>query len=111
MIHFLISPASNDQIRDMLEAYTNTIKIAVDVRKGSLAGGGEMHADCEKVLIDNGSEQNDIWGANWYPGEKKVAYEALINIRPRDGNPRLVIQNEDIRIRVKEIVLTLMGAV
>jgi hypothetical protein len=110
MIHFLSSPATQHQFHDMLEVYTDMIKVAVDIRKGILAGGGEMHADCEKVLIDYGSEQSDIWGANWYPNEKKVAYEALINIRPRDGNPRMVIQDEEIRSKVREIVLTLMGA-
>jgi hypothetical protein len=109
MIHFLSSPATQEQFRDMLEVYTDMIKVAVDVRKGTLAGGGEMHADCEKVLIENGSEQMDIWGADWYPNEKKVAYEALINIRPRDGNPRMVIQDEEIRSKVREIVLTMMG--
>ena len=67
MIHFLSSPATQDQFRDMQEVYTDMIKVAVDVRKGTLAGGGEMHADCEKVLIDNGSEQSDIWGSSKAP--------------------------------------------
>jgi hypothetical protein len=55
----------------------------VDIRRNILAGGGEMHADCEQHLLENGSEQDDIWGANWYPAEQRIEYEALINISPR----------------------------
>lgn len=104
MIHLLSAPASSDQVKEMLEVYPDVIKVAVDIRQGNLAGGGEMHADCEKALTENGSEQMDIWGANWYPLEKRVAFEALINIRPRDGNNRMVIQNDDIRAKVKSVV-------
>jgi len=53
----------------MLQAYESMIKIAVDIRRRVLAGGGEMDSDCEAVLLDDGSEQDDLWGANWYPAE------------------------------------------
>jgi hypothetical protein len=103
MIHFLQDAASKKQIDEMLEVYPDVIKVAVDIRLGTLTGGGEMHADCESVLLENGSEQMDIWGANWYPVERRTAFEALINIRPRDGNPRMVIQNEEIRRKVLQL--------
>ena len=111
MICLLIQKAAPQQINDMLEIYPRLIKIAVDIRQKVLAGGGEMHADCERVLLDNGSEQDDIWGANWYPGEQRVEYEALINIRPRLGNRSIVIQSEEIRQAVKAITLDILGGV
>ena len=43
------------------------LKLAVDIERGILAGGGELHADCEAVLLGNGSKQVDIGGADWYP--------------------------------------------
>jgi hypothetical protein len=74
-----------------------------------LAGGGEMHADCEQVLIEHGSEQEDIWGANWYPDEQRIEYEALINIRPSQGNRSMVIQSEELRQKVKVVVISILG--
>jgi hypothetical protein len=45
----------------MLEELETYIKLAVDVERNILAGGGEYHADCEEVLLENGSRQEDIW--------------------------------------------------
>ena len=63
-----------------------------------------MHADCEAVLLENGSRQEDIWGANWDPEAKTVQFEALINIRPRDNNRSMEIQDPQICSQVKRIV-------
>jgi len=41
----------------MLEALGTYIKLAVDVVRGIFAGGGEYHADCEAVLLEDGSVQ------------------------------------------------------
>jgi len=84
----------------MLEEYASMIKIVVDIRRQIVCGGGEMYADCEAILLENGSEQDDLWGANWYPDEKRIAFESLINIRPRLGNRSILIQDENIRAQV-----------
>lgn len=111
MIYLLNQNATPQQIRDMLEVYPRLIKIAVDIRQKILVGGGEMNADCESILIDHGSEQDDIWGANWYPFEQRVEYEALINIRPRLGNRSMIIQSEEIRQIIKDITMAILGGV
>ena len=51
----------------MLEAQGGYIKLAVGIAQGMVVGGGEYHADCEEVLLAQGSRQEDIWGADWYP--------------------------------------------
>jgi len=51
----------------MLEVHNFYIKMAVDIEQGILAGGSELHADCEAVLLDDGSRQESIWGASWTP--------------------------------------------
>jgi hypothetical protein len=81
MIHILRSKATAELISDMLKEYESMIKIVVDTRR-VLAGGGEMNADCESALLDDGSEQDDLWGANWYPAEQEIVFESLINIAP-----------------------------
>ncbi|NCO37311.1 MAG: hypothetical protein COZ06_07120 [Armatimonadetes bacterium CG_4_10_14_3_um_filter_66_18] len=93
-----------EQMAEMLEALGNYAKLAVDVRRRLVAGGGEMHADCEAVLLDAGSRQEDVWGADWKPHSQEVAFESLINIRPRQGNMSMVIQDRDLRATIEQIV-------
>ena len=87
------------------------IKVAVDVRRRSLAGGGAMHSDCEAALLDEGSEQDDVWGANWFPNEQRIAFESLINIRPRAGNRSIIIQDEALRRVVEDVTRERLGGV
>jgi len=111
VIHLLDRPATPRQVQDMLEVYPILVKIVVDIRRRLLAGGGEMHADCEALLLADGSEQDDLWGANWYPSEQRIEFESLINIRPRLGNRSILIQNDDIRRQVAAITRDLLGGV
>ena len=111
MITILKEKANPGQIQAMLEEYGSMIKIVVDIRRGVLAGGGEMHADCEGLLLEDGSEQDDLWGANWYPEDQRIEFEALINIRPRLGNRSIVIQSEDVRRSVEDISRHILGGV
>ena len=111
MIYILRDKASPEELTDMLKAYENMIKIVVDIRRRVLAGGGEMHSDCESVLLDDGSEQDDLWGANWFPAEQRIAFESLINIRPRLGNRNILIQSEELRQQVESITRDILGGV
>lgn len=111
MIHLLYFRATKQQLDEMLETIGVYIKLAVDIRRGILAGGGALHADCEAVLLGEGSRQEDIWGADWIPSTQQVRYEALINIRPRQNNPAMEILDPAIRERVGEIVQRLLGEV
>jgi hypothetical protein len=111
MIHLLRELASPTQIQEMLLEYDKMIKIVVDIRRRVLSGGGEMHSDCESVLLEDGSEQDDLWGANWYPAEQRIEFESLINIRPRLGNRDVVIQDENIRRQVESVTRELLGGV
>ena len=109
MIHTLREKASPDQVKDMLQEHDTLIKIVVDVRQRILVGGGEMHADCESAMLESGSEQDDLWGANWYPAEERIEFESLINIRPRLGNRGIVLQDENLRRQVEAVTRAILG--
>lgn len=100
--------ATAQESADMLEALESYIKLAVDVDRGILAGGGEYHADCEEVLLEDGSRQESVWGADWYPDSRTVAFGALINIRPRQGNMAMQIQDPRLRERIDAVVRRLL---
>jgi hypothetical protein len=94
----------------MCEIYgENFIKLAVDVDREVLAGGGELYADCEAALLEDGSQQQAIWGADWYPQDRQVGVESLINIRPRQNNRTLEVQDPDLRVHIERITRRLLG--
>jgi len=107
-VHVIRQRATGRELTEMLEALESYIKLAGDVERGILAGGGEYHADCEEVLLEDGSLQEHVWGADWYPDSRSVAFGALINIRPRQGNMGMEIQDSRLRNRVETVVRTLL---
>ena len=111
MIHFLGSRATKQELDEMQKALDSYIKLAVDVQKGILVGGGVLHADCEAVLLENDSRQVGHLGSGLIPATQEIRYDALINIRPRQGNPSMKILDPAIRARVAEIVRPILEGV
>ena len=109
MIHLIRDGASAQQLADMLEELGEYVKLAVDIRRGILAGGGALHADCEAVLLEDGSQQEDIWGADWIPATQVVTYEALINLRPGQENFSMTIQKPETRQQIERVARRLLG--
>ena len=111
MIHIIRTRATQQQMHEMLEMLGTYVKLAVDIRRCILAGGGAMHADCEAALLEEGSQQADIWGADWNPATQQVTFESLINIRPRHNNPALEILDPDIQQQVARVTRELLEGV
>ena len=87
--------------------FGDMVKGVVDVEKGLLALDAELHADLERLLLDNGSEQFDLWGINLYPeleGDDFIEFDSMIIIRPFQDNPSRDVLNPEIRERIKGVV-------
>jgi len=100
--------ATEKEMTEMMEELKTYIKLAVDIERHILAGEGEYHADCEEVLLEDGSRQEDIWGADWYPDTRRVEFGALINIRPHQENRSMEIQDPKLRDRIETITRVLL---
>ena len=111
MIHIIRDRVTSEQMNEMLEILETYVKLAVDIEREILAGGGAMHADCESVLLDDGSQQEYIWGADWNPTVQQVTFESLINIRPRQNNPSMEILDPNIQERVAQVTRKLLGGI
>ena len=111
MIHIIRTRATPQQMSEMLEMLETYVKLAVDIQRCILAGGGAMHADCEAVLLEDGSQQAAVWGADWNPSTQQVTFESLINIRPRQNNPALEILDPEIQQQVARITRELLEGV
>ena len=109
MILIIREPASSEQMAQMPQTYYGLmVKLAVDTRREILAGGGELHADCEQALLEDGSRQEDVWGADWYTETQEVGFESLINIRPRQNNRSMEIKDIILRREIETIVRHLL---
>jgi hypothetical protein len=101
------------ELRRLAQAFfADMVKVVVDVRRGRAAVGGELHADGEQLLLEEGSEQADLWGANYYPGrgpEECVECTAMINIRPAQDNPGMEIRDPEVRREVRDVVTRVLG--
>lgn len=93
------------------EGFGDMVKVVVDVEKEIMAVGGELHADGEQELLNQGSSQKNLWGVNLYPFEstdKQIRFESLINIRPGQNNRSMEIQDEELKKRVADVARSLL---
>src|SRR5258708_22866806 len=95
------------------EEFVNMVKFVVDLDRRIICAGGGLHSDEEEILLQNGSRQGGLWGANFYldrPKESRLVYSSMVNIRPGDGNRKQDIESPEIRKQVKELADLFFGA-
>ena len=110
-IHLITEKATPQQLSEMMVDLGSYVKLAVDVDRKILAGGGKLHADCEAKLLEIGCNQENVWGADWFPFPQRVAFESLINIRSRQGNYSMEIENDNLRMSVEKVAKKLLAGV
>lgn len=112
-IVILTDPISPDVLRALVDRFfEDMVKFVVDVERGVVAVGGELHSDAEALLLEDGSRQRDLWGANYYPGRGSgecIEFTSLINIRPAEGNRSMELEDERLRARVRASTFELIG--
>ncbi len=83
------------------------VKAVVDIEQGIMGVDVDMHVDAEAELLENGSEQENLWGINIYPSEpkeKRIEFDSMINIRPSQGNRSRGVENLTIQNKIITIV-------
>lgn len=107
-LRFVRTPIARAEIAALAEAtFGDMVKVVVDLERGVMVAGAEMHADEETALIDDGSRQEDLWGINLYPaesGDAFVEFDSMINVRPRAGNASRSVLDAAIRARIVALV-------
>jgi len=99
-----IDPQTLKKIAEDLKGY---IKIVVDVRRKILAAGGEKHVDGERLLLEDGSRQEDLWGAGLDLETGEMDFDSLINLRPTQNRSREIL-DEEIRKIAAEVIQSLL---
>lgn len=98
---------TRQEIKDMAEKmFGNFVKAVVDVSQGIIAIDAELHADLEAMLLEQGSNRQDVWGINFYPdlaGDQFIEFDSMVNIKPSLGNRTRGI--DDLAVREKIITV------
>lgn len=94
--------------------FGDLVKAVVDIEAGIMAIGGELHADEEAALLEQGSEQANLWGINLYPGDYGtdgwLEYDSMINLRPSQNNRSRGVDDPTHRQAISAIVARLVVA-
>lgn len=103
-MEFIDKELSKSDIARLQVEYGTYVKVTVDIENEWLVVGCELHVDGEKLLLEKGSSQNNIWGAGVSFIDRQVDTTAVLNVRPRLGNNNLEILDKKTREKTHAIV-------
>ena len=86
-----------EEIEKLREVFDVYIKTVIDVNKKICCAGPDRHFECEQILLEKGSKQNNLWGGGIDIETKEIDCNSMINMRPKDDNRSNEIQNPQIR--------------
>lgn len=90
-------PFTKEEIEKLREVFDVYIKTVIDVEKKICSAGMDRHYEGEKILLEQGSKQADIWGGGMDLETKTIDFNSFINIRPNDNNTSNEIQDAEVR--------------
>lgn len=90
-----------------LKGHIALVKAVVDIKRKVMIAGTSMHSDAECLLLEQGSEQADLWGINLYLKKSRdewIEYNSMINLKPWQGNNSRSVDSLEIRQKIRELV-------
>lgn len=96
-------PFTKKEIAQLREVFDTYIKTVIDIEKQICCAGMDRHFEGEKILMDQGSKQSDIWGGGVDLETQFIDFNSFINIRPNDNNNSNEIQDAEKRSRYERL--------
>jgi len=90
-------PFTKEEIEKLKEQFDVYIKTVIDIENKICSAGMDRHFEGEKILLDQGSNQSNIWGGGIDLETKIIDFNSFINIRPNDNNTSSDIQSPEVR--------------
>lgn len=95
-------PFTKEEIGKLRELFDVYIKTVIDIEKKICSAGCDRHFESEKILLDQGSKQENVWGGGIDLETLIIDGNSFINIRPRQNNTSNEIQVPEVRIKFEE---------
>jgi hypothetical protein len=96
-------PFTKNEIDGLKEMFKVYIKTVIDIENKICIAGMNMHFEGEKILLEQGSKQSNIWGGGIDLETSEIDFNSFINIRPNDNNLKNEIQSEEIKEKYKKL--------
>lgn len=90
-------PFTKEEIEQLKKIFDVYIKTVIDINKKVCSAGMNRHYEGEQILLNQDSNQSDIWGGGIDLETKTIDFNSFINIRPNDNNTSNEIQDPEIR--------------
>ncbi len=95
-------PFTKEEIKQLKELFDIYIKTVIDIEKKICSAGCNRHFESEKILLDQGSKQENVGGGGIDMETLIIDSNSFINIRPRQNNTSNEIQDQAVRIKFEE---------
>jgi len=103
MIVTKTTPFTHEEIRQLREQFDSYIKTVIDIEQKICSAGCDRHFESEKILLDQGSKQDNLWGGGIDLETKMIDCNSFINIRPHQANMSNEIQDQLLRKKFEDI--------
>ena len=104
MLLIVKSKLTGEELKRAAEDLDGYVKFVVDLKWEIMTVGGKRHVEGERLLLERGSRQSDLWGGGIDLETDQMDFDSMINIRPKDDNPSREVLDSGIRKKMEEIV-------
>jgi len=108
MLLIIRKKADAETLKRIAEDLDGYVKVVLDVKRNILAAGGRLHTDGEKLMLEDGSKQADLWGAGIDFETGEIDFDSMVNLRPSQGNPSREVLDKGIRSQMATIIHDLL---
>lgn len=108
MLLLIKKKASEAILKKIAEDLDGYIKVVVDIEREILTAGGTRHFEGEKILLEDGSKQENLWGGGVDFKTGEIDVDSIINLRPNQNNPSREVLSPEIRKKMERIARNLL---
>lgn len=96
-------PFTKAEIKKLRQLFDVYIKTVIDVKKKICSAGCDRHFESERILLDRGSSQSNLWGGGIDLETNTIDCNSIINIRPNQGNSSNEILDPQTRVEFEKL--------
>lgn len=108
MLLIVRQKADEGTLKNVAEDLNDYVKVVVDIQRKILSAGGKMHVDGERLLLEDGSRQADLWGGGIDFETDEIDFDSVINLRPGQGNSSREVLDQRIRKEMEIVIRSLL---
>lgn len=94
---------SQSMLKKLAACFEGEIKAVVDIKRNIIAAGSEWHHEARDLLVKDGSDADDLWGARVNIKTGAISFKSQIN-EGRVGTENNEITDQEVRSEVETMI-------